>query len=319
MERSPKISIIIPIYNVESYLSRCLTSVVRQTLRDIEIICVNDGTKDASVDIVREYMKRDHRIRLIEKENGGISSARNVGLEQARGTQVLFLDSDDYLTNNACERIYEEYGGYNADITIFGSTPFPEIPEPEEWIPWKLDCEAAFYQEFVPAALFEERSAMPFVWNHAYSRKFLMEKEIRFEEGVHLGEDMIFIQQSMPMAYGIRFMDDKLHYYRCSRPNSAMDYYDADKGKKLRCHVENQRIVSEYWREHGFLEKWGKEYLEWTVDFIVSDLIQYHPANQKELARQFLRDLEEFGVLNYKKHVRFETHEKIKRLKKMAR
>ena len=129
MVKRPKVSIIIPIYNVEDYLSRCLESVMNQTLSDIEIIGVNDGTKDNSVEIMREYMALDSRMQLVEKENGGLSSARNAGLAVATGDMILFLDSDDYFALNACERIYEERLNHGADIIVFGSTPFPEVPE----------------------------------------------------------------------------------------------------------------------------------------------------------------------------------------------
>ena len=320
MERNPKVSVIIPIYNVESYLSRCLTSVVKQTLSDIEIVCVNDGTTDRSVEILKPYMEMDDRIVLLEKENGGISSARNVGLDYATGDVIVFLDSDDYLEYNACERIYEAYISNYADIIIFGSKPFPELPEPEDWVPWKLDCEKAYYPEFVPAALFKERSATPFVWNHAFSRELLEREHFRFEEKISLGEDMIFLVAVMPnVQKGILFIDDKLHHYRCFRPGSSMFRYGAEKDKKLKQHVDNLRISTLYWREKGFLEKWGKEYFEWMIDFIVPDLIQFHPQNQKELARKLLQDIKECGLLDYKKKVRFETWEKYRKLEKMAR
>ena len=104
MVKRPKISVIIPIYNVEDYLNRCLESVVNQTLFDIEIIGVNDGTKDDSVAVIRKYMALDKRIQLVEKENGGLSSARNAGLEVATGELILFLDSDDYLCKGAFEK-----------------------------------------------------------------------------------------------------------------------------------------------------------------------------------------------------------------------
>ncbi len=319
MERNPKISVIIPIYNVESYLSRCLTSVVKQTLYDIEIVCVNDGTTDGSLDVLKAYMERDSRIVLVDKNNGGISSARNAGLDHAQGNVIIFLDSDDYLELNACERIYEEYISHYADIIIFGSKPFPEIPEPEEWVPWKLDCEWAYYPEFVPYSLFGERSATPFVWNHAFARKLIERGHFRFEENISLGEDMIFLLEIVPRAKGIQFIGDKLHHYRCFRPQSSMYRYNADKGKKLSQHVKNVRIISEYWRDNGYLKRWGVQYFEWMIDFLVLDLIQFHPQNQKELARELLRDIDECGLKEYKKKVRFETWEKYRKLEKMAK
>ena len=129
MVKRPKVSIILPIYNVEDYLSRCLESLINQTLLDIEIIGVNDGSKDHSADILRQYMALDSRIQMIDKENGGTASARNAGLDAASGEMIFFLDPDDYVAKNACERIYEEHLSYGADIIVFGSTPFPEIPE----------------------------------------------------------------------------------------------------------------------------------------------------------------------------------------------
>ena len=109
MVKRPKVSVILPIYNVENYLSRCLESLMNQTLLDIEIIGVNDGSKDRSADILRQYMALDSRIQMIDKENGGTASARNAGLDAAAGEMIFFLDPDDYVAKNACEGIYEEH------------------------------------------------------------------------------------------------------------------------------------------------------------------------------------------------------------------
>ena len=95
--KGPKISVIIPVYNVSEYISRCADSIISQNLFDIEIIFVNDGTKDNSREIVQKYQHDDSRIMILDKENGGLSSARNYGLKYAKGEYVLFVDSDDYL------------------------------------------------------------------------------------------------------------------------------------------------------------------------------------------------------------------------------
>lgn len=103
----PTISVIVPVYNVENYLKECLDSICNQSFRDIEIICVNDGSEDNSLNILKEYKRLDSRISIISKENGGLASARNVGLNQAKGKYVYFIDSDDYLNQNALKECYE--------------------------------------------------------------------------------------------------------------------------------------------------------------------------------------------------------------------
>ena len=121
-----KVSIIIPIYNVEEYLEECLKSAVNQSLQEIEIICVNDGTPDNSMDIVKRYAAADHRIVIVEKENGGLSSARNAGLQAAKGEYVYFLDSDDYILENAMEVLYGQASKDALDNIYFDAESFFE-------------------------------------------------------------------------------------------------------------------------------------------------------------------------------------------------
>ena len=98
-----KISIIIPVYNVSEYLDKCLTSVIGQTYSDLEIVCVNDGSTDSSLDILKKYSRLEKRIIIVDQENVGLSGARNSGLAKSSGDFVMFLDSDDWLAQNACE------------------------------------------------------------------------------------------------------------------------------------------------------------------------------------------------------------------------
>lgn len=319
MDKRPKISVIIPIYNVEKYLSRCLESVINQTLLDIEIIGVNDGTKDHSVEIVEKYMKVDPRIQLINKENGGVASARNAGIEAATGQMVMFLDSDDYLAADACERIYQEHLNYGADIVVYGSKPFPQIPEPDEWVVWRLKSRNKLYKKFHPDALFKERCGLPFAWNHAYSKDFLDTNDLRFPENVEFGEDLVFLFESVPQADKILYIKDRLHYYQCFRQGSFMFQYGDLSEKKMRRHVENLKLITAYWHEKGWIEAWGKEYFEWFIDFIVGDLIRYEGENRDEIARRTLQIMHHYGVDQWRRKARFEYREKYRRLKKMAK
>ena len=123
---NPKISVIIPVYNVEKYLRECLNSVINQTMGDIEIICINDGSTDGSLDILKEYAEKDDRIIVINKTNGWLSAARNSGLKIAKGEYIQFVDSDDSLELNACETAYKYALQYDADVVVWEYKNFPE-------------------------------------------------------------------------------------------------------------------------------------------------------------------------------------------------
>lgn len=113
-----QISVIIPIYNVEKYLSDCVESVLKQTYTDLEIILVDDGSQDASGQICDDYAKQDSRVQVIHKKNGGLSSARNAGIDQATGQYFFFLDSDDWIAENALELLYKEIKSTGSDLAL---------------------------------------------------------------------------------------------------------------------------------------------------------------------------------------------------------
>lgn len=113
-----KVSVIVPVYNVEKYLKRCLDSLINQTLSDIDIICINDGSKDSSLQILEQYAQKDSRIVLYNQENSGLSVARNTGLEHASGEYIGFVDSDDWVDLDFYEKLYNSAKNNNADIAV---------------------------------------------------------------------------------------------------------------------------------------------------------------------------------------------------------
>ena len=116
VQTEPLLSVIIPVYGVEKYIAQCLDSVIHQTYRNIEVIVINDGTKDRSAEIAKEYAKKDSRIKVYDFNNGGLSIARNRGIECAKGEYIAFLDSDDWLMQNMYEKLMEKIKEYGADI-----------------------------------------------------------------------------------------------------------------------------------------------------------------------------------------------------------
>lgn len=124
MNSNIKISIIIPVYNVEKYLRQCLDSIIYQTFKDFECICINDGSTDNSLSILEEYAKKDKRFRILSQQNQGVGVARNFGLRIAVGEYILFVDSDDFIDNNFCEKLYNNAKKYNSDIVFGGRIAF---------------------------------------------------------------------------------------------------------------------------------------------------------------------------------------------------
>ncbi|MGN0407113.1 MAG: glycosyltransferase family 2 protein [Bacteroides sp.] len=127
-----KVSVIVPVYNTEKYIPRCIASILAQTLKDIEVIIVDDGSSDNSYGVCEEYAKRDGRIRLFGKKNGGASSARNMALDKASGQYISFVDSDDYIEENALEVAYNAIKAENADMAVYGTDYAYDLKEDEK-------------------------------------------------------------------------------------------------------------------------------------------------------------------------------------------
>ncbi|MBQ7761471.1 MAG: glycosyltransferase family 2 protein [Clostridia bacterium] len=272
MKGPAKVSVIIPVYNVAEYLPFALQSCVDQTLYDVEFICVNDGSTDSSLEILREYEKKDERFIVIDKKNGGVSSARNEGLKIATGRWIMFLDPDDYLAKNACERVWIEGEEGPCDIINFGTEIVPKQPKAPAWHYYALSVPTRRYYEFTPSVLFCEPSAKPFIWHQAYSKALLDKSGACFDEELRLGEDQAFLICLYPHASKFSFIEDKLYNYRFVRNNSAMQVLRKDPVKKLKQHTLVVDKIFSHWQEKGFLEKYPRELLFWALEFITVDL-----------------------------------------------
>ncbi|MEG2533508.1 MAG: glycosyltransferase family 2 protein [Gordonibacter sp.] len=266
----PCISVIVPVYNVEEYLALCLSSVRNQSLRDLEIICVNDGSTDSSGDLLDLFSAVDARIRIVEKKNGGLSSARNIGIEAARGDYIMFVDSDDLLEENACESVVAAFEGSGADIVTFGAKCYPE----SYGNPWLVDCLSprdVVYHSFDIDILFKEKSR-PYVWRSAFAAPFIKESDLRFDETVAFGEDQIFHFAAYPLARITAFMADKLYNYRVFREGSLMSTRNQAALLKLCEHLEIVDRILADWQSHGRLERYANEMIRWVFEFVAFDI-----------------------------------------------
>lgn len=210
---SIKISVVVPIYNVEKYLARCLDSLVKQTLKDIEIICINDGSLDNSNKIAQSYAKKDSRIILINQANKGLSAARNVGIDAARGKYISFVDSDDWIDLDFLEKLYIVAEKYNADATCASILR----PHDSGKNPYKIKFEI----EQILSSVTEKYRVLEiprkcYVWNKIYKLDELKRQGLRFVEGVTY-EDMYFTIRFLYYCKEIVTVPDTCYHYYVNR------------------------------------------------------------------------------------------------------
>lgn len=314
-----KVSVVIPVYNVEEYLSLCLNSCINQTLYDVEFICVNDGSTDGSQAILEEYAKRDSRVKIINQSNKGLSSARNAGIRNANGAIIMFLDSDDYLSYNACERVWLEILNAPTDIVVFGTTIFPETPRASAWHYSVLRSHTKRYNNFSEDVLFTEKCAMPFVWRQAFSKKLLDEYELSFDETVKYGEDMVFQMETFPHASNFAFISDPLYHYRWYREGSLMSSVRDDLDRKIENHLYFVDIISRYWKQQGWFTRYGKAYTQWVIEFLVPDIRSKQVKRSQEHLNKLNSLIQEYGLSMYLKKLPFSLWPLVQTLKRKTK
>jgi len=315
----PKVSLIIPIYQVEDCLSLCLDSAIEQTLVDMEIICVDDGSTDDSGRIADVYAELDPRIKVIHKENGGLSSARNAGLKIAKGEIIMFLDSDDYLQPWACARMWEETLHNPSDITIFGSDVFPAYYKVDEWLWWTLTVKKEYFDKFKPRALFKTTGAIPFVWRQAYRRSVIERAGVMFDESVRYGEDVIFQLEVFPYAQSISFIPDRAYMYRFQRKNSLMANEKKDEDARIRKHITIVEKCAAFWYDRALMGKYGPDFFDWALEYIISDLKKYEFKDVGSVARDFMDSITHLGLLAYKPKLSINGKKRFRQLAAMTR
>ncbi len=222
----PEISVIVPVYNVEKYIRKCLDSIINQTFKDIEIICVNDGSTDKSREILTEYQKKDSRIKIIDKKNGGLSSARNAGLKAAQGKFISFIDSDDWAEKTMLEKLYNNITALNSDISICAVHQYDETKQ--EINDSSKYFTLGFFDETFDNKAFTYKDVKPFImdvcvmaWNKLYRKSLIEECRAEFPDGL-IWEDGPFFFSIFFKAEGVSIVRDFLYYYRINRKGSII-------------------------------------------------------------------------------------------------
>lgn len=204
--QSPKISVIVPVYNVEKYLPRCIDSILSQTFTDFELILIDDGSPDNSGKICDEYAEKDSRVRVFHKPNGGVSSARNLGLDKASGEWITFIDSDDYI-----EQDFLDIPSGVAEDLLLQNYKFIKNGECKKYVNPKFVTPTNEVQKIINRNIDKLIFRVP--WAKFFRRKIIIDNRISFIEGIKVGEDTIFVLDYLCFTKGICFLSNAYYVY----------------------------------------------------------------------------------------------------------
>ena len=242
------LSVIIPVYNVEPYLEQCLDSVVNQTYKNLEIICINDGSTDNSLKILEKFQQKDNRIKIINQENKGVSAARNAGLDIATGEYITFVDSDDYLELNAYERTMNVLlNNKHVDVAEFRIRAFAENNDPINLT--RLEKYTQYFDD-----IFNSKVHNVSTCNKIFKLEIIKERNIRFIEGLKYSEDHFFSHAFTVCSNNHAFINATLYNYRLWSNSATGKTVNSD-GKFAMHTYYNYDALIDFAKQHNVFEK----------------------------------------------------------------
>ncbi len=288
------ISIIIPVYNVEKYLKDCLNSILNQSFYDIEIILVDDGSTDSSGKICDDYALKDSRIRVFHKENGGVSIARNLGLDKALGDWVMFVDADDFLLQNSIVTLFQAANRDNSDI-VFGNAK--RLVGDHHYTIFNLkNSKTNEILHSLPSLT---------LWGYLMKRKPLVDNSIRFVDGLAYSEDAVFLDEATIFYKQLSIIDDFVYVYR-DNPFSVCKSTQYERkirhqfwAASLICNL-NKKYKIKYPKESMIIYKDGLSKIRAGIEVAITSDLQNKFCFTKCLFNEyFSKEYNSFFVYNY--------------------
>lgn len=288
-----KISVIIPVYNAENFLEESINSVLNQSLKNIELICVNDGSKDNSLEMLKNFSKKDSRVVVIDKENGGCGSARNKALDNAKGEFVYFFDPDDYILPNAFEELYNNAVANQSDLVMFKIARFRDN-EPIDYSNPGFDFENIFKGVDFNNFTFNYHDIKRYVLNKSFApwtklyRKDFLDKYDDFRFALNITfDDVPFHVQSVLRASKISFVPDYFYHYRLSNPNSVNN--TSSNAVDI---IKICAIVENFLKENGYFAEFEEEFVEFKITQILNYIIFSNSRHYFNLAKNEFQKLD---------------------------
>lgn len=240
------ISVIVPIYNMEKYLGRCIESILSQTYQAIELILIDDGSTDGSLACCRAYAEADSRIKVIHQKNSGVSAARNKGIQNASGAYIAFVDPDDWIEKDMYELLYKQLKVYHTDVCLcdfYRDTKNRSVPKSFEFEEELLNKEKIIDELInnmigIEDISFKSTYVMGCAWRGLYSKDFIKEHQLSFVEGLSIMEDLVFMVQMLLKCEYAAILHKPLYHY-IQNPKSTLHTYN----KRM---WEDQMIVFNY-------------------------------------------------------------------------
>lgn len=247
MGKNVKVSVIMPIYNTEKYLVQCLESVINQTLKEIEIVCVNDGSTDGSLEILSKYQKKDKRIKIINKQNTGYGDSMNEGIREANGEYIGIVEPDDFVQHDMFEKLYKVAKRKNVDIVKSNYIEFDETSE--KFV--QICPEVKLYNKRLNKTDSRIFKAVMNTWTGIYKKSFLIENQILHNTSPGASfQDTGFWFQTMAMANSVWFVNKAFYHHRMDNPNSSINntkkvYCVCDEFKFIENKLKDKNVFSE--------------------------------------------------------------------------
>lgn len=285
-----KVSIIIPFFNAEKFLKNVINSALNQTYKNIEIILVNDGSKDKSLDICNSFLK-DERIKVITQENSGVSVARNKGIENATGDWIMFVDSDDYIESNMITSMIEsmEKSNVETDFIFCGFKKIYLDDEHKNQISnsYSYFCEDKIMNKsefFTNIESFLDKCLVQGPWAKIFNRKIIEEHSIRFKKGLSYGEDTLFVYNYLEYVSNVMCLKDTFYYYNVLNNNSLNLKFRKD---KLKIHIMLNKVLEDLIKDYNI------KYNEILTEMLNTAFVSYCG----ELCKSNLSKVEQYNCL----------------------
>lgn len=292
-----KVSVILPVYNVEKYIGKCLDSLINQTLKEVQIICVDDGSTDGSLKIVEEYSKKCDRIVVVKQENGGAGAARNNGMKYATGEYLSFLDSDDFFEPNMLETAYNKAKADSADMVVFNSDQYYEDSDEYKKVNWVVR-----YGKIPPYTPFKHRQMtdnvfkvfVGWAWDKLFLKEFVDKHNLKFQEQ-RTSNDMLFVFSAVVLAKRITVVpkENILLHQRRNNQSSLSNTRE----KSWQCFYNALTALRQRLVDENIYKELEQDYINYALHFSLWNLNTLSEPTYSMLKEKLLNEwFEELGI-----------------------